>query len=323
MSTNKNASFRYRIIDDCLNNKFRKFSAAAILEKIKEKTNHDLSLDMLHKDFAVLRNEFHAPLQYDRVNHCYKYSKKFSLNGISITEEETKIIDNSIAALSLFKGTPFLKEYENIIDKLEVGRNYDATRHHFIQIELPNIDSGIRWFDPLYHSISEKKSIILTYQGFGKEAKDHTISPYLLKEYRNRWYLVGYSLQSKNIKTFALDRLQKIDESIAPYVNSINFNATEYFKYSLGITRVNEQAPIELVLEFSESNLPYILSQPMHHSQKIIIQTPTSVTISIKVYESHELDMSILGYGAGVKVLEPENYKNKLKSIIALMKKLY
>ncbi len=323
MATNKNAFFRYRIIDECLNNKFKKFSAQAILERIKEKTNHDLSLDMLHKDFAVLRNEFHAPMQYDRVNHCYKYSTKFSLSGISLTEEETKILDNSIAALSLFKGTPFLKEYENIIDKLEVGRNYDATRHHFIQIELPNIDSGIRWFDPLYHSISEKKSIILTYQGFGKEVKDHTISPYLLKEYRNRWYLVGYSQQSKNIKTFALDRLKKIDESITPYITDIHFSASEYFQYSLGITRVNEQAPIELVLEFSAHNLPYLLSQPMHSSQKILFQSQTSVTISIKVYESHELDMSILGYGAGVKVLGPEMYKNKLKSIIAAMKKLY
>ena len=63
----------------------------------------------------------------------------------------------------------------------------------------------------------------------------------------------------------------------------------------------------------------YILSQPLHHSQKTILQNEHEVQIQLKVYITQELKMAILSYGQGVKVLLPKSLRAELKKVIDKM----
>jgi predicted DNA-binding transcriptional regulator YafY len=101
------------------------------------------------------------------------------------------------------------------------------------------------------------------------------------------------------------------------------FNSKQFFKNSIGISRDLNKEPIDLILKFSRFNAPYILSKPLHNSQKIIEQTKDYLIISIKVFESFELNMAILSYGSGVEVLSPKSYIDYLKSEINCMQKIY
>jgi predicted DNA-binding transcriptional regulator YafY len=169
--------------------------------------------------------------------------------------------------------------------------------------------------------------LIISYSVYGKEPKDHLISPYLIKEYRNRFYLVARKHDDTNndelIYCYGMDRINNIKKSNDLYKRTKEFTAKNYFKHSFGITRKIFEEPIDLELKFTALNAPYVLSKPLHSSQKIIDQTKDSLIVSIKVYESHELNMAILSYGAGVEVLAPPNYVSYIKGVAENMVKLY
>lgn len=318
----KCASLRYRAIDECLqNNAIRNLNG--LLKSIKEKTSYKISKDMLYKDIKAMREDYHAPIKYVRKDKGYQYSEEFSIRKFELSEAELNILSSSISVLKLLKNTTILSQYESIINKLVLGREAGKSNDKLIQVELPINDSGIIWFEPVYQGITEKKTLVLTYQGYGERAEDSTVSPYLLKEYRNKWYLLCYVNGLNKLKIFALDRIKKINTSLSTFKATTDFNVSDYFEHSFGITRDYDAEPMELKLHFTGSHIPYVLSEPLHKSQEIIKQSADSLTVKIIVYESPELNMRILGYGSYVKVLSPSDYATKIKKEIKRMNSVY
>lgn len=320
----KNPFLRYRVIDECLQNK-RKITFNRLLNTIHNSTLQIISESTLNKDIRAMRVTFKAPIDCvaKGKNRSYQYYEEFSLRKIKLSDAESKIIDSSISILNLLKKTSILIDYESIINKLVLGRDASERKDEVIQIELPIMDSGMKWFDKLYQSINKEKNLILTYQGYGEGAEDSTVSPYLLKEYRNKWYLLCYVNGLNNLKIFALDRINNVSDSLSPFKEKTDFNIKDYFEHSFGITRDYDAEPMELKLTFTGSHIPYVLSEPLHKSQEIIKQSPDSLTVKIVVYESPELNMRILGYGSYVKVLSPAYYASKIKKEIKRMNTVY
>jgi predicted DNA-binding transcriptional regulator YafY len=128
----------------------------------------------------------------------------------------------------------------------------------------------------------------------------------VLKEYRNRWYVTGKGDSSRNIITFALDRIVSISVLNELFSVDDEFNADQYFKYSFGISVSNQLKPEEIILAFSPQQGEYIKSQPLHHTQEVLSESPSEFLVKIKVIPSFELTSQLLGYGSTVRVLEPE-----------------
>ena len=164
---------------------------------------------------------------------------------------------------------------------------------------------------------------MISYQGFGKEQKVHQLSPYLVKEYRNRWYVVGFSDRTESTIVLALDRIQKIKRGESRYISKADFSPGDFFKYSLGITQVQGAEPQNVVLSFAPLPAQYILSQPLHHSQEIIEATGKKVVIQMKLYITQELIMTILSYGENITVVAPEMLRNQIMEMIEKMKGQY
>jgi predicted DNA-binding transcriptional regulator YafY len=170
-----------------------------------------------------------------------------------------------------------------------------------LQVEEPLRSEGNQWLETLLKAIVEKICLKVTYHGFGKHKKDHEFSCYLLKEYRNRWYAVGYSKIAKNVLILALDRIEGIKNCSGKYISNEDFVPADYFKYSLGITQINNAKPETIILKFTSLRAPYILSQPLHSSQKIIVENDNELIIELNVYISHELIQTILSFGRSSK----------------------
>ncbi len=142
---------------------------------------------------------------------------------------------------------------------------------------------------------------------------------YLLKEYRNRWYAVGYSKKGGNILVLALDRIVNIESCKGKYISDDKFIPSDFFNYSFGITQFNRAKPQTIILSFSPEQAAYITSQRLHHSQEVILQNKHEVQIRMKVYITPELKMAILSYGQEVKVLQPKSLRAELKKVIEKM----
>ena len=326
MPKNKNAYLRLRLIDQCLRNRNKYFNRTALANKVSEKLGYTISINTIDKDLKALLDEFKAPIKFDKFKSRYYYTEPFTLDNIELDDEEKNALNVSISILNILKNTRYAESFKSVIDRL-TAETKEYEKDDIIEFEQSETTPGIEMFDSLYEAILNKETLKITYCAYGKEPKEHIISPYMIKEYRNRFYLVArkhdHSNDEELIYCYGMDRIKRIRKNDELYKRTKEFNAKNYFKHSFGITRKLDEEAIELVLKFNAINIPYVLSKPLHSSQKIINQTKNSLTISIKVYESHELNMAILGYGAGVQVLAPKSYISYIKGVANGIVKLY
>lgn len=329
MPANKHALLRYNIIDECLRNKrsINKVTLNSLLEKISEK-GLKTSISMLRKDIEAMKLEFDAPIKYNRANNEYTYTNpNYSLNAFPLTEDETDALDFSVAILEKVKFSSLYKNYkgaiEKIINGIQISKILDFKQEKVLQVEAPLQTFGSEWLEILYNSIIRKEALLLSYKGFAKDAKQHILSAYVLKEYKNLWYVIGYSNINNKTLVFALDRVTEIQPTKERYYKDEQFNIDEYFKYSFGITHYYNFKPEKVILEITGYQKNYVLTKPLHQSQKITAQSNEKVTIELFVFISPELTSTILSMGEDVKVIEPKALVTEIKERIAKMKKLY
>ena len=274
-----------------------------------------------------MKLELHAPIAFDRMRKGYYYSEHgFSLKEFPLNYEEIDALDYAPALLYQLRGTPLFEHFQSAVNKVIEGSRMSqalgTAEHQIIQTEVPVLQRGGQWLTTIITAIKEKEALQIQYQPFGRIAKTHIFSPYLVKEFQQRWYCLGYSTLSDAIITFALDRIMDIQPGKIPYTRSDDFNSAEYFKYAFGIIHYRNDMHTKIVLRFSAFQAPYILSQPLHHSQELVQQNSRSLTISLQLYITPELIMRILSYGSHVKVLQPASLvtaiKLQLKETLAL-----
>lgn len=329
MPINKSAFIRYRIIDSCLTNPMRRYPTMQdILVKIETQLGTSISPSMFSKDIQQMKQIFHAPIRYDRGKNGYCYDEEgFSIREFPLTHEEVQALDYSTALLQQLKGTRMFQHFENAINKVIEGYRLSPilgkSESQILQVEEPLRTDSSRWLEKILTAIVERTALQIAYQGFGREEKTHNMSAYLLKEYRNRWYLVGFSSRAKNILVMALDRINDVQLSPEPYVNAPDFSPADFFRYSIGITQVHGTKPEQVILSFSQAQAPYILSQPLHQSQTVIQDNADELRISLHVYLTPELRMTILSYGPEVQVIEPQSLRDEISGLIAEMGKNY
>lgn len=332
MPATKSAFARYRIIDDILSNRqlgFEAKSKDAIIRRIEEKLDISLSESMFHKDLRDMRDELDAPIAFDRKLNCYRYAEDgFSIRGLGLTSAEKEALDYSTAVFEQMKGTKMFSHFESAINKVIKGYRLSEylgkSEKQILQVEEPSPGVGEQWVDVILENIVQgQRALSILYEPYGRPAKLHDFSPYLVKEYRNRWYTVGHSSRSKTVLVLALDRIKTIGPAKTRFISDSDFKPEEYFKYSMGITQIHDARPETVRLSFTPLQTPYILSQPWHHSQKLVKKTDAETIIELEVYLTHELLMAILGCGAEVKVLKPGKLVELVRETIERMGRVY
>jgi predicted DNA-binding transcriptional regulator YafY len=185
---------------------------------------------------------------------------------------------------------------------------------NIIQFDRPNSYQGIEYIEPMVKAIREKRRVKLSYQKFDDEAaKEHIIEPYVVREFKSRFYLIGNVVSDKSpkVKTYAFDRFVDMQVTAENFTGG-EFDSEKYFQNVFGITEGDKTESV--LLSFTPTQFKYILSQPLHHSQKVVKQTETECRISLDVMINTELVMQLLSYGAGVKVLKPASLASRIES---------
>ena len=138
------------------------------------------------------------------------------------------------------------------------------------------------------------------------------VHPWYIKQYNNRWFLMAYDAETDRITNFALDRIQelKVEESVA-FIPNMEIDFEHYFDDVFGVTiPPSDVEKIKVVLQFSKKQYPYIVSKPLHHSQKIV--DDENCILAVEVRPTYEFTQLILSFGKDVKVIEPEPYRQEI-----------
>lgn len=335
MPINRNALIRYRTIDKCLQNRRKKWTIENLIEACSEALyeyegiSKEISMRTIRLDLNAMRSDklgYNAPIIVtDKKYYSYE-DPDYSIANIPLTSQDLGILKEVSHLLQQFKGFSHFSEVSEMVNKLE-DKIYSEQhqRPPVIDFEKNELLTGIEWLDVLYKAITNKTTLMLTYQSFkARNANDVLFYPYLLKEYRNRWFVLGMKKQGKAIITFALDRIQNItihDKEL--FQEHKNFDPHTYFSNIIGVTRNYAEKPTTIIFQASQLHAPYIKTKPVHHTQKVIEEQKGATIFSIEVIPNFELERELIGFGEGIKIMSPNNIVRQIKRKIRLMAAMY
>jgi predicted DNA-binding transcriptional regulator YafY len=328
MPKNKQAYIRYRIIDSCLRKRKGYYpSKKELIEACKDLGT--VSARTIDNDIYAMKYDeelgYGAPIEYSVQHNGYFYTDpNYSITKIPLKQEDLYAMEFACSILKQFEGIDAVKQFMESVNKIEdfisMQRTWGGNDwNRIIQTERSLSMKGNEFLSPLLLHIKEQRVLMLHYQRYGETNPTvHEFHPYVLKEYRNRWYCTGYSVSRKKVLTFALERIREVITTKKHFEPDASFDADAYFKHSFGISVVNDYEPQHVVLKCASGEAPFIKSLPLHQSQVVVAQDETGLTISLDVIPSYELRAEILRYGDKVEVLAPAELRNE---IIAIHKK--
>jgi predicted DNA-binding transcriptional regulator YafY len=180
---------------------------------------------------------------------------------------------------------------------------------HFKQ--APEI-RGTQYLEPMILAIENRKVLRITYLPFYEDKPYfNEVHPYLLKEHGFRWYLVGWNQFKNNLRTYALDRIRNLEEIDTIAYRVPDFNASEYFKYAMGIISP-PGAPSLIRLSVQKTQAQYLITQPWHDSQNIEREDEDRVIFSFRLHPTYEFKSLVLSLGKDGELLEPVSLRAEL-----------
>jgi hypothetical protein len=317
MSVNKLALIRYRTIDDCLRNRLRKWTLEDLIEKVSdtiyecEGITTGVSRRTIQGDIQVMRSDklgYNAPIVVTD-KKFYSYSDPgYSITRAPINKADVDKMKEIVGLLKQFNGFSYFDEMSDMIARLE-NNLYRSTHQgrNYIQFENNQLVKGLEHINPLYQAILNKRSLLIEYKSFkAAQSQQHICYPYLLKEYRNRWFLITKHKKGPLLQTMALDRIIEFQELPKErFIEHHDIDFDTYFNDLLGVTKNEKDKAQKVVLFVNKYHAPYVLTKPIHHSQQLLKEVENGIIIRIDVVLNFELEREILGFGECMKVLAP------------------
>ena len=334
MSINKNAYLRYQVLDKCFSNRYRMFFIDDLLDEVNkalEEFNGDgskVERRQLFDDIKLMESDAGVCIPLDRIRKGKKvysrYSEKeFSIQNQKISDDEIETINSALMVLLRFRGIPQFEWVNEIFPKLQSAFQ-DNEPTEVISFDQNEYLVGLDNLPTLYKSITNKSALNIEYQSFKEtEPKQLIIHPYYLKQFNKRWFLFGLNHKDKLIYNLPLDRIKSISQSSEKYIENTTLDFKDYFEDIIGVSFTPNEKPIKIKLKINNEVTPYILTKPLHGSQKKLESKAEGTIIEIEVIPNIELRQLILSYGDGIEVISPKGFRDQMKKLIDNMNRIY
>lgn len=225
----------------------------------------------------------------------------YSVGGYFIDEKESSNTESFLSHIEILATAElFTSNFEEKSNPLSL-----------IEFETKAITATIPNFKIVLEAIQNNLEISFKHFSFYHlKENNYTLKPYFLKQYQNRWYVVGET--EKGYRTFGIDRIENITIGTKKFKPKTE-EAKEKFSNVIGLNYVDHKLET-IKLSFHISQKPYIVSLPLHHSQQEINHdNGKTFDIALRIHPNFEFRQQILKYGSLVKVLEPKWLADEIK----------
>ena len=243
-------------------------------------------------------------------NKYYKYrNPDYSLTDSVIKKRDIASLQEIVATLgqyASFREFCNLKSAVNIIEE-EIAAIVEK-RESVISCESRENFAGIEYFETIYDAIINRKVLCI---GYHSSRSNNVISmifyPMYLKEYRGRWFALGYKDGIKGVYRLPLDRIRDFSYSILPFPEELEFNPESYFKDIIGVTKLTSDVR-EITLLAKNRIAPYLKLNPLHSSQTLLEEFENGdMKISIGIVPNREFYIRIMELLPDIQILSPRD----------------
>jgi len=271
MPDTKNALIRYKYLDDLLSDRHHYYSTREIWEKCCEKLvdngYKDVTLRCIQDDIKFLEYApFYADIERFRKSGklCVRYQKDgYSIFKKELSDEEASLLREVLSTLGQFEGLDNFKW----LDDFKIGLGLDEQRQIISFSHNPYLRNS-NLLAALFDDISNEVVVKLSYHTFAdKTTRSIDFHPYLLKQYNDRWFVIGAADSDGKILTFALDRIDDVEPQPEKKYIKCPDDINDRFEDIVGVT-LYEDRPVEhIVFWVSDASKDYVETKPIHPSQ--------------------------------------------------------
>ena len=326
MPTNKNALIRYKYLDRLLSDHYHYYDIHDLTEKVNDMLYEDgfpeVTQRCIEKDLVSLEGApFSAPIERYKKNgkNCITYGKySFSIFKQEMSREEKSLLREVLSTLGQFGGLDNFKW----LDDFKVGLGLEERRPI---ISFSN--------NPYYLSDS---IIRLSYHTFtDKTIRSIDFHPYLLRQYNDRWFLIGAADSDKKILNFALDRIDNAEPLPEKKYIECPEDLYDRFEDVVGVS-VYDREPGHILFWVSDVSKDYVATKAIHGSQtqlkgeaeqNLRSQYPNlegGAFFTIDCIRNYELIRELWSYGKELLILySDDNIQNDIFDTICEMKEKY
>ena len=294
-------------------------------EQLEEVGVKPVSRKQIYDDIKFMKSVdgWEAPIKsyQDGKRKYLRYNCDFSIMETQITEIEVEQLETLIISLSRLQGIPMYDWIEELLANLRQRFGLRGIESNCIGFEQNRNLQGLRYLSDLINYVIKHQPITIDYHPFGKEVIQWVIHPYYLKQYNNRWFLLGYNPEYDDLSIVALDRIKGVADANTTFKRNLNFDFDAYFRDIIGVSIEKNKKVEHVRLKFSPYRLPYIISKPIHYSQEI--ENEAEGIVSINVIPNKELISELFWFHNDMEVLSPESLREEFKKIISKMYQKY
>lgn len=290
--------------------------------------DYEVSAKTIQRDIDYMRYELDAPIEYSALRRGYYYTEaNYKLPAISIKESDLFAIYLAEKLLAQYEGTPIYDNLFSVFRKIEdslpkkttIDLGKDPARFSVFPPSNTLIRPGI--WEKVAEAIRLSNRLGILYRTPGNQTARRDIDPYHGVRFEGDWYVVAYCHLRKDIRTFSLARMERVDVLAERFQIPDDFDFTRLTGSHFGVHWSDNEYRVKV--HFNKKAAGYIRERCWHPTQQIDENLDGSLTLSLTVNHLLELKSWILSWGSMARVMEPPELVADLNRMIQEMAVLY
>lgn len=290
----------------------------------------EVSKKTVQRDIDYLSVVNFPIIEEKRSKHTYFYSEKFGLENISFTISELislyfiKEVLESYSSLDIGKNA--LSLVNRMISQLpKVNQEYMENLKELVKVHPLNVISeksiNSEHLNLLRNAVSLRKKLWINYSAFNREEKtDRIIDPYLLEIHEGCYHLIGFCHLRNSIREFRVSRINDMKVLDETFEKPSGF----YEKYQKDkFDKLTGEKRVTLKLKFTGDAARFVKEYENNKADFIKEDGYGGLLFERATTMTPEIVRWILGFGAGVEVMEPEELKEEIKQQIRKLNEVY
>lgn len=327
MAINKHAYIRYKVLNSCFANHFKKYFMQDLLEacnKVLLDLNPDsngVSQRQIYNDIKFIESKdgWSAPIKriYQGKRPYYQYEDRtFSISNNLLNPQELDQLREAIELMNRFSEVPDMEWIDTVLE--QINQNFELNNNPpVVHYDINPYVKGFAHFRPLLQFIINKEVVAVKYKSFSKkECTIYTIHPYQLKQFAERWYLIGFNPDAEPGIPFYCLPLDRIIShrplTNIEYIPCLQEQINDFYEDVVGVD-VYPGSKIETVhLWINNTIYPYFETRPIHGSQRVIKREANRTLVELKLKINYELSARLFPYLDELTIVKPISFRNQL-----------
>jgi predicted DNA-binding transcriptional regulator YafY len=215
--------------------------------------------------YMVRLKDLSIPVESSRgVGGAYRLKPGYRLPPLLLTNEEAFALSLGLRSLRQVGLSAFAPATEGALQKLgrvlpEALRESIRTVEDVVAIEPGPwvVSTSVDYLIRAASAIRTGRRIRFAYRSHSDEESRRQIEPYAVLHTDGRWYLIGYCLTRKALRTFRLDRVSNLEMGTGKFRRPAEFDARQHLRQSMPYVQSEYKIDvwIEMPIEEAQQSL--------------------------------------------------------------------